>query len=45
MTDLIGLSSVEALEADTTPRRYRADDYRRIRDEYRAKLRELKSTA
>ena len=38
----IGLEAVEALEADTTPRRYRADDYRRIRDEYRAKLRELK---
>lgn len=38
----IGLAAVEALEADTTPRRYRADDYRRIRDEYRAKLRELK---
>lgn len=38
----IGLEAVETLEADTTPRRYRADDYRRIRDEYRAKLRELK---
>lgn len=37
-----GKEAVEALEADTTPRRYRADDYRRIRDEYRAKLRELK---
>jgi len=41
----IGLAAVEALEADTTPRRYRADDYRRIRDEYRAKLRELKRGA
>jgi hypothetical protein len=38
----IGLAAVEALEADTTPRRYRADDYRRIRDEYRAKLRALR---
>lgn len=39
----IGLAAVEALESDTTPRRYRSDDYRRIRDEYRAKLRELKA--
>lgn len=38
----IGLDAVVALEADTEPRRYRADDYRRIRDEYRTKLRELK---
>lgn len=38
----IGLEAVEALEADTMPRRYRADDYRRIRDEYRIKLKELK---
>jgi len=37
-----GLAAVEALEADTTPRRYRADDYRAIRDTYRAKLKELK---
>lgn len=41
----IGLDAVEALEADTEPRRYRADDYRSIRDEYRAKLRELKRDA
>lgn len=38
----IGLEAVEALEADTEPRRYRADDYRRIRDEYRGKLKALK---
>lgn len=36
-----GLAAVEALEADTTPRRYRDDDYRAIRDTYRAKLKEL----
>ena len=36
-----GLAAVEALEADTEPRRYRADDYRAIRDLYRAKLKEL----
>lgn len=39
----IGLAAVEALEADTTPRRYRADDYRQIRDTYRKKLKDLKS--
>lgn len=39
----IGIEAVEALEADTSPRRYRADDYRQIRDEYRAKLRDLKA--
>lgn len=38
-----GLEAVEALEADTAPRRYRDDDYRAIRDTYRAKLKELKS--
>lgn len=41
----IGLAAVEALEADTTQRRYRDDDYRRIRDEYRAKLKSLKENA
>jgi len=38
-----GLEAVEALEADTTPRRYRDDDYRAIRDMYRMKLKELKN--
>lgn len=37
----IGLARVEALEADQTPRKYTADELRAIRDEYRAKLREL----
>ena len=41
--DRIGLDAVEALESDTTPRRYRAEDYRAIRDLYRAKLKELKN--
>lgn len=41
--DRIGLDAVEALESDTTPRRYRAEDYRAIRDLYRAKLKELKA--
>lgn len=44
MIKRIGLDAVEALEADTVPRRYRADDYRRIRDEYRAKLKALRGT-
>ena len=38
----IGLEEVEALEADTTPKHFRVDDYIRIRDEYRMKLKELK---
>lgn len=42
MVTRYGLAAVEALEADTEPRRYRADDYRRIRDTYRAKLKDLK---
>lgn len=37
----IGLNAVEALEADQEQRRYRDDDYRRIRDEYRAKLKAM----
>ena len=37
-----GLAEVERLEADTTPRRYRADDYRSIKVEYRRKLKLLK---
>lgn len=37
-----GIAVVEELEADTAPRRYRADDYRVIRDLYRAKLKDLK---
>lgn len=41
----IGIAALEALEADQEQRRYRPDDYRRIRDEYRAKLRELKGKA
>lgn len=32
----IGEERVVAVECDNTPRRYRADDFRRIRDEYRA---------
>lgn len=38
----IGLEAAEAVEADQEQRCYRDDDYRRIRDEYRAKLRALK---
>lgn len=37
----IGLARVEALEADQTPRKYTVDELRAIRDEYRAKLRDL----
>ena len=41
LVERIGLAAVEELEADQESRRYRDDDYRRIRDEYRAKLKEL----
>ena len=41
----IGLARVEALEADQTPRKYTADELKAIRDEYRAKARELKREA
>lgn len=44
LIERIGLSEVDALEADQESRRYRGDDYRRIRDEYRAKLKELKAS-
>ena len=43
LVERIGLAAVEELEADQESRRYRDDDYRRIRDEYRAKLKELKA--
>lgn len=42
LIERIGLNQVEWLEGPHEPKRYRADDFRRIRDEYRAKLRELK---
>lgn len=38
----IGLERVEIIEADQDPLRYRAEDYRRIRDEYREKLKEAR---
>jgi hypothetical protein len=41
----IGLARVEALEADQTPRHYTIEDLKRIKAEYRAKLRALKETA
>lgn len=43
LIERIGLTEVEALEADQESRRYRDDDYRAIRDLYRAKLKELKA--
>lgn len=38
----IGLSEVEALEADQSVKKYTVDDLKEIRDRYRAKARELK---
>lgn len=41
----IGLARVEALEANNEARRFRAEDYRAIRDQYRAKLAAAKAEA
>lgn len=41
MIERHGLAEVERLEGPNPPRRDRADDLRRIRDEYRAKAREM----
>ena len=41
----IGLARVEALEADQTPRHYTIEDLKRIKAEYKAKLRALKEAA
>ena len=42
LIERIGLEAVEALEADQQARKYTADELKAIRDEYRAKARELK---
>lgn len=39
----IGLARVEALECDNAPRKWTHDELRAIRDEYRAKVKELKA--
>lgn len=39
----IGLASVEALEADQTPRRYTVDELKAIKAKYMAKTKELKA--
>jgi hypothetical protein len=38
----IGLEAVESLEADNTPKKWTRDDVRKIRDDYRKKLREMR---
>ena len=42
LIERIGLEAVEALEADQQARKYTVDELKAIRDEYRAKARELK---
>ena len=42
MIERIGLPRVEALEADYSVKKWEKDEVRAIRDEYRAKARELK---
>lgn len=41
----IGLARVEALEAESPAKRYRAEDYRAIAQEYKAKIKLLKPAA
>lgn len=41
----IGLQRVEALESDNTPRKWTIEDLKKIRDEYRAKKKELETWA
>jgi hypothetical protein len=38
----IGLEAVESLEADNAPKKWTRDDVRKIRDDYRKKLREMR---
>ena len=45
LIERIGLEAVEALEADQQARKYTVDELKAIRDEYRAKARELKREA
>lgn len=40
----IGLAAVESLESDQEPKHYTIEDLKRIRDLYRAKLKELKKS-
>jgi hypothetical protein len=42
LIERIGLAAVEALEADTTPRKHTITDLREIREAYRSKLKELR---
>lgn len=43
LIERIGLEAVEALECDHEPRRYTIEQLKAIKEEYRAKVRELKS--
>lgn len=40
----IGLEAVETLESDQEPKRYRIDDAKAIKEEYKIKLKELRQT-
>ena len=44
LIDRIGLAAVEALEADTTSAKFRAEDYTRIITDYRIKIKQLKNS-
>lgn len=45
LIERIGIERVESLEGPQDKKRYRAEDYRRIRDKYKLKLKELKLTS
>ena len=42
LVELIGADAVEALESDNTPRKWTREELTAIRDQYRAKLKEMK---
>lgn len=43
LVELIGLATVEALENDNAARKWERDELKAIRDEYRAKLKEMRT--
>jgi len=44
LIEKIGLQAVEELEADNTVQKWTIDDLRQIKEKYRQKLRDLKTT-
>jgi len=42
LIEKVGIAEVERLESDQEPKRYRIDDAKRIKSEYKQKLKELR---